>query len=142
MKKKILLVTGIIIIICLSVLYINKRYFFNPMAFNKDRITSHEWSDYQRPLTMTYVDFEGKRKTYTIEDEDKIRDVIQELKKCTDLDKESGSTGEVKGGLTLKSQNKNHLLDVLIYSNHWEVLKKGSQKYYLSSSLKQFVSNY
>ncbi|UOQ43825.1 hypothetical protein MUN89_18385 [Halobacillus salinarum] len=139
MGKRFFYVSGIIVLVALSIIYINQRYFFNPFDFTKDRITSHNWSDYQRPLTMTYIDFKEERKSYKIENEQKIREVLAALKNSSNMNK-NAADGELQGGLTLKSNNDN-LLQVLFYSNHWEILKNDAKKFKISEPLENLVIN-
>ncbi|UOR13404.1 hypothetical protein [Halobacillus amylolyticus] len=138
-KKKIYFIIGIVLI-GLSIVYVNNTYFFNPLSFDQDKVTPHDWSDYERPLKIKLYNYEGKDEAFTIKKESEIRQFLAALKSSAAVE-EPNSRSTVIGGLTLSTENA-ILLKVLFYKNHWEVLKHGAPPFKMTRSLRELFQKY
>ncbi|MFD2925083.1 hypothetical protein [Halobacillus naozhouensis] len=133
-------IIGMILVIT-TVIYINHTYFFNPLSFSQDKITPHEWSDYQRPLTIKLYRFGEEREIFTIKKEVKIREILKALKKSPVMNQENSGSRTPVGGLTL-STGDTKLLDILFYKDHWEILKRDSTAFQMTNSMEQILQSY
>ncbi|WP_281974879.1 hypothetical protein [Halobacillus litoralis] len=138
MGRKLLVLIGIVTLIASCVVYIDQRYFFNPVVFSKDAITPHSWSDYERPLTLTYYSLDGEERTsYRVEQEGDIRQFLKAMKNSPQA-QETKETTEINGALKLKSNNDT-LLEVYFYSDYWHVLKQDRSIYQVTQALKRLI---
>ncbi|GGF24617.1 hypothetical protein GCM10010954_24390 [Halobacillus andaensis] len=140
MKKSIVILLSLGVLIAFGVYYISEHYFFNPVTFDKDQVTPHSWTDYERPLEITIYSFEEERESETIDEEEDIREFILELKESPSSEADATAT-DVRGGLTLTANDRT-LLEVLFYPNHWEVLKREGPAFEITDSLKQLVDRF
>ncbi|MGI8314852.1 hypothetical protein [Halobacillus mangrovi] len=140
MGKKMIYILGIGLILLTSIIYIDQRYFFNPVVFSKDAVTPYDWLDYERPLIMTYVDVDESRKTTRIEEEREIRNIIDALKESPKAEAVQVSS-DVEGALKL-SNSSSTLLEVYIYDDHWRVLKGESHIHKMTTHLEKLISQY
>ncbi|MFC7061876.1 hypothetical protein [Halobacillus seohaensis] len=138
MRKKIAIIISLIVILTSGVYYINNQYFFNPVSFDQDFVTPHNWNDYKRPLELTIYSFEQGEETETIKQEQEIRGLLEDLKESPSASETEFGAGEVNGGLTLTADDRT-LLEVLFYPDHWEILKRNTPTFELTDSLKQFI---
>ncbi|WP_079526520.1 hypothetical protein [Halobacillus hunanensis] len=141
MRKKINYSIIVIILVIITVIYVNHTYFFNPLVFNQDKITPHAWSDYQRPLILKLYRFDEKREIFTIKKEEKIREYLKALKKSAEMDQKVSGSGTPIGGLTL-STGDTKLLDILFYNDYWVILKQDRSAFEMTNSLKQLFQSY
>jgi hypothetical protein len=86
----------IILIIVVSVIFINHIYFFNPITFQKDKITYLPWYWYKKPLQVEYLVSGEKWKTYIVQDSSEVKFVISELKKSSQINQQQ-ATSDTEG---------------------------------------------
>ncbi|MGP4075371.1 hypothetical protein [Halobacillus sp. K22] len=140
MAKKLIIITGIIFTILLSLVYIDQRYFFNPVKFSQDAVTPHEWNEYERPMTLTYYKLEDGRQTVTIKTEQEIKALLSTLKESPH-EGNAELSENVHGALKLSS-NKETLLEVYLYADHWKILKEKGAIYEITQPLEQLFNEY
>ncbi|ARI78354.1 hypothetical protein [Halobacillus mangrovi] len=140
MGKKLIYILGIGLILLSSIIYIDQRYFFNPVVFSKDAVTPYDWLDYERPLTMTYVNVDESRKTIRIKEEREIRNLIEALKESPQAETVQISS-DIEGALKL-SNSSSTLLEVYIYEDHWKVLKGDSHIHKMTAHLEKLINQY
>ncbi|WP_082235044.1 hypothetical protein [Halobacillus massiliensis] len=138
MKKTVGIGLICIVMMGAGLFYIKFNYFYNPLSFEKDSVTPHNWSAYERPITIKLYTTEDKREIKTIQSEDEIREVIDELK-SSPPEEEASDVSDVTGGLTLTTENRT-LLEVLFYTDHWRVLKNEGPAFQITDSLKRAVN--
>ncbi|WP_173917279.1 hypothetical protein [Halobacillus sp. Marseille-Q1614] len=138
MKKKSVICLAIVVLVSSSLLYINYQYFYNPLSFEKDKVTPHNWSAYERPLTIKLYTLEEQRETKIVYGEVEIRKVLRELK-ASPAEDEANHASDVRGGLTLTSDGET-LLEVLFYSDHWRILKRNGSSFQITNSLQKAVN--
>ncbi|UOQ92540.1 hypothetical protein MUO14_19130 [Halobacillus shinanisalinarum] len=138
-RKKLYVIIGIALTV-FSIIYVNNTYFFNPLFFEQDKVTSHDWSDYERPLKIKLYNYGEKNETFTIKKESEVRQFLTALK-SSDIVEEPNGRSTVIGGLTLSTKDTT-LLKILFHTNHWEVLKHGSPSFEMTSSLKELFQKY
>lgn len=140
MAKKFIYLLGVGVIILAAVFYMDHRYFFNPVVFNQDSVTPYDWLDYERPLTMTYVNLDEHRKTTQIDKEKEIRNLLDALKNSPKAD-ETEIKSDVQGALKLSSRSTT-LLEVYIYENHWRVLRRDRPTREMTTNLENLLNQY
>ncbi|WP_431800538.1 hypothetical protein [Halobacillus andaensis] len=140
-KKSILIILSMTALIAFGLFYINQHFFFNPVTFEQDQITHHDWSDYERPLEIKLYSFEDERKSETIDEEETIQEVLTELKESPDTEDAEAPATDVRGGLTLTANDRT-LLEVLFYPEHWEVLKTDGPAFEITDSLRKLVDRF
>lgn len=137
MRKKWFIFGSLILVVFCAYIYIDQRYFFNPIAFNQDHITPYHWTEYERPVTITYYDLETERTTYKLEQEQEVRKFLEEMKNSPPL-KESSLTSEVEGALKLSCEGDT-LLEVFFYEGYWEILRDSGTMYEMTKDLKGLI---
>ncbi|RDY71860.1 hypothetical protein DXT76_05405 [Halobacillus trueperi] len=137
MGKKLIIFGGLIIVVFCTYIYVDQRYFFNPIAFTQDDITPYHWSEYERPVTITYYDLETERKAYKLEQEKAVRRFLEEMKDSPPM-QESSATSEVEGALKLSCEGDT-LLEVYFYEGYWEILRESGTMYEMTKDLKGLI---
>ncbi|MFZ0369095.1 MAG: hypothetical protein WAM07_05815 [Halobacillus sp.] len=140
MAKKIIIITGILFTIILSLVYIDQRYFFNPVKFSQDAVTPHDWNEYERPMTLTYYKLEDGRQTVTIDTEQEIKTLLRTLKESPH-EEDAELSEDVEGAIKLSS-NKHTLLEIYFYADHWKILKEKGAIYEITQPLEQLFNKY
>ncbi|WP_181350917.1 hypothetical protein [Thalassobacillus sp. CUG 92003] len=140
MKKGILTVFCLILAGVSGYIYMDHVYFYQPFAFEQDAVTHQEWNDYKEPIKMKYHNFEQSGEDQVIEQEEKIRQLLRALKQAESVNVNASQTRQqATGGLTLSSDG-DLLLEVLFFSNHWELMDHQSEHYDLTPRLKEHLS--
>lgn len=137
MRRKFLISFGILVLLVSSLIYLEHRYFFNPLSFKKDVITPHSWIDYKHPMTLTYFNFKDGRESAKVEQEEEVRLFIEELKDCPPANA-TFRMGDVEGALKL-SNGKDTLLEVFFYRDHGYVLRKDESNFKVTDDLKGLI---
>ncbi|MGR9047192.1 hypothetical protein ACQ4XT_00900 [Halobacillus faecis] len=137
MGKKLFIFGGLIIVAFSAYIYIDQRYFFNPVAFNQDDITPYHWTEYERPVTITYYDLETERRAYKLEKEKEVRRFLEAMKNSPPR-QGSSPLSEVEGALKLSCEG-NTLLEVYFYEGYWKILRESGTMYEMTQDLKGLI---
>ncbi|WLR47837.1 hypothetical protein LC065_00625 [Halobacillus litoralis] len=137
MGKKLFVFGGLIIVVFCAYIYIDQRYFFNPVAFNQDHITPYHWTEYERPVTITYYDLETERRAYKLEKEKEVRKFLEAMKNSPPRQGVS-TASEVEGALKLSCEG-NTLLEVYFYEGYWKILRESGTMYEMTQDLKGLI---
>jgi hypothetical protein len=82
----------IILIVVVSVIFINQIYFFNPISFQKDKITYLPWYWYKKPLQVEYLVSGEVWKTFIVQDSSEVKFIISELKKSSQINQQQATS--------------------------------------------------
>ncbi|MYL50956.1 hypothetical protein GLV98_15785 [Halobacillus litoralis] len=137
MEKKLIILGGLIIFVVCAYIYVDQRYFFNPIAFTQDDVTPHHWSEYERPVTITYYDLGTERKAYILEQEEAVRKFLEEMKNSPSV-QETSTNSEVEGALKLSCEGDT-LLEVYFYEGYWQILRESGTMFELTQDLKGLI---
>ena len=119
-KNKILIACSIVIIVLLG-LFINTKFFFNPILYKKDNITYLPYSWYTNPMSIEYNSLDLNSpdgwKTIIIKDKKEIRFVIDELKRGEQILESKPINPNILNEIIIRPSNGSVVLDVFIYTN-------------------------
>ncbi|MBM7553719.1 hypothetical protein [Thalassobacillus pellis] len=138
MKKYIWMVAALTILSTTSYFIIKTQYLYTPISFEQDEVTSENWWDYKNTLSMEFHDLNGDN-DYKIKDPDKIKRIIEGLKKASIIDEKQANASEAKAGLTLESNNEK-LFEIIFYETHWKFLRYDSHLYQRSEQLESLLN--
>jgi hypothetical protein len=119
-RKKILIACSIVLIalVVLSGLFINNKYFFNPILYKKDNITYLNWTWYTNPLSIEYdslkIGSSQGWKTIKIKDKQEIKIVFEELKKSEQIPEYKNIDLKLLHEVIIRPSNGSVVLDVFI----------------------------
>ncbi|GEN53512.1 hypothetical protein [Halobacillus faecis] len=137
MRKKLSIFGGLLILVLCACIYVDQRYFFNPIAFTQDNVTPYHWSEYERPVTITYYELGTERKAYILEQENAVRKFLEEMKSSPPM-QGSTATSEVEGALKLSCEGDT-LLEVYFYEGYWEILRESDTMYKMTQDLQGLI---
>ncbi|MCA1024073.1 hypothetical protein [Halobacillus litoralis] len=138
MKKKLMTSAVLITFFVLSVWYIHHTFFFSPLSFEQDDITYQSWTDYQRPMTLTYYDLDGGRTSYQIEGDEEIRSFFKAMKQCPSS--AEGNEGEQVLGALRISSARDIVLEAYFYNDFWHVLQKDHERLEITQKLEGLIN--
>ncbi|WP_156896511.1 hypothetical protein [Halobacillus kuroshimensis] len=137
MKKKLMTSAVLTAFLVLSTWYIHHTFFFSPLSFEQDDITHHSWSDYQRPMTLTYYDLDGERTSYRMDTDEDIRSFFKAMKQCPSIAREKKGA-QVLGALRISSAH-DVVLEAYFYKDFWHVLQNDHERFEITPKLEGLI---
>lgn len=119
-KKRTLIVSsiGLIALIMFLGLFINNRYFFNPVFYKKDNITYLPWTWYKNPMSIEYnsMDLNSTNgwKTIKIKNKQEIKVVFDELKKSQQISEYDDKNSRFLNEIIIRSSDDSVDLDIFV----------------------------
>lgn len=145
-RTKLLGLAGIVLIICgVAAWQVHLVYYFSPLTFKRDTVTSEHWKEYKRPveLDVVYQSFYAASSRYTTENRREINYVLSQLKAgqpdiAYKSSRDIGQTGQIWMQFRDPVSGEDYI-DAILRHNMKVALLGQTNPVTVTSGIKQFV---
>lgn len=144
-QVKLLGLVGSVLIICgVSAWQIHRVYYFNPLTFKRNAVTSAPWNEYKKPmeLDVVYQPASGSTSRYSTENRTEINYVLSQLKEGQHVPtyKSASWTGQIWVQFRNPVSGEDYV-DAVIRDNFKVALLAQTYPVTVTSGLKEFIES-